>query len=93
MCRTDRALDADRVDEWLDEIIAAHAARLLRLQGAIAVPGQAERTCIDGVRSWATSHSEAEHPAGRRSTTSMVMLVGRGLPVAALHADFAAAHR
>ncbi|MFT3854480.1 MAG: GTP-binding protein [Ilumatobacteraceae bacterium] len=93
VCRTDRALNADRVDEWLDEIIAGHAARLLRLQGAIAVPGQTERTCVHGVRSWAMSHSEAEHPAGRRSTTSTVVLIGRGLPVASLHADFAAAHR
>ncbi len=93
VCHTDQALDADRVGEWLDGIIAGYATHLLRLQGAIAVPGQTARTCVQGVRSWAMSHSEADHPDGRCSSTSTVVLIGRDLPVAALHADFVAAQR
>lgn len=89
VCRTDRALDPDRVDTWLDEVIDGHATRPgcdLRARAGRA-DLRARRPLL------AMSHSEAEHPAGRRSATSTVMLIGRDLPVAALHADFAAAHR
>jgi G3E family GTPase len=89
-CEVDGALDAAAVDEWFDRVIAQHGSRLLRLQGAVSVLGQEHRTCCRGVRSFAISHSEVEHPAGRRSARSVVALVGYGLDADTLRDDFAA---
>lgn len=72
-------LDPDGVEELLDSIVHEHARRLLRMQGAFNVAGEPERVCCHGVRSYAMSHSEAEHH-DRRSAVSTLVLVGRGLP-------------
>ncbi|MFV0306415.1 MAG: GTP-binding protein [Desertimonas sp.] len=87
-CRAEGQLDGVRLDEWLDEVIAAHASRLLRLQGAVAVPGHTERTCFHGVRSFATSHDEAPDGGCRGDAANTVLLVGRDLPADVLLADF-----
>ncbi|MEM1334404.1 MAG: GTP-binding protein, partial [Actinomycetota bacterium] len=85
--RVDRPLDPDAIDEWLDLIIARHASRLLRLQGALSVVGQTERTCCHGVRSFAMSHSERDHPR-HRSTESVLAICGLELDAEELTAGF-----
>ncbi len=85
--RVDQPLDADAIDEWLDLLVARHASRLLRLQGALSVQGNDERTCCFGVLSFAMSHSEREHET-RRSTESVLAVCGIGLDADALTAGF-----
>jgi G3E family GTPase len=83
-------LDPGGVDEWLDDVLTRHAPRLLRLQGALAVDGSPGRVCCHGVGSFAMSHPEHEHPSGRRSDTSVVILIGHGLPADELTAGLRA---
>jgi G3E family GTPase len=80
-------LDADGVEEWLDGVIASHAPRLLRMQGVLAVEGADSRMCCHGVRSYAMSHPEHEDPPQRRSRSSVMVLVGYGLPAEDLAAE------
>jgi len=87
--RVDEQLDPDAIDEWLDQLIAQHASRLFRIQGALSVVGNTERTCCYGIRSLAISHSEGEHPA-HRSTESVLAICGIGLDVQDLAAGFRA---
>jgi len=89
-CEMDGFCDADAVDEWFDHLIARHGSRLLRLQGAVAVDGHEHRVCCRGVRSFAISHSETEHPADERSPRSIVAVVGYGLDADAVRAEFEA---
>jgi len=85
--RVDRLLDAEAIDEWLDNLVASHASRLFRIQGALSVLGNSERTCCYGVRSFATSHSEREH-LSRHSTESVLAICGVGLDAGDLAASF-----
>lgn len=82
-------LDPGGVEEWLDELVRAHAPRLLRLQGALAVEGQPHRVCCHGVGSYAMSHPEHQHEPGRRSSSSLMVLVGERLPADRLAEDLA----
>jgi len=85
----DRPLDAEAIDEWLNMLIAQYASRLLRVQGALSVRGNDERTCIYGVRSFATSHSENDHRS-RRSDHSIIAICGWGLDREELSRSFLA---
>lgn len=85
--RVDQPLDAQAIEEWLDLVVARHAPRLLRLQGALSVNGQPERTCCYGIRSFATSHSEGDHEH-RRSSESVLALCGLELDAEELLAGF-----
>lgn len=82
-------LDPGGVEEWLDEVIRQHAPRLHRLQGALAVDGQPHRMCCHGVGSYAMSHPEHEDRPDRRSGSSLVVLIGEGLPATELADDLA----
>ena len=86
--RQTHPLDPTAVEDWLESTVAQHASRLLRLQGALAIDGAPERICCRGVRSFASSHSESDHPGTRRSSESLVVLVGSGFDVADLQASF-----
>lgn len=82
-------LDPEAIDEWLDLLVARHATRLFRMQGALSVVGNHDRVCCFGVRSFAVSHSESEH-ALRHSTESVLAVCGVGLDAEELAAGFAA---
>lgn len=86
--RLESPLDPDAVDEWLDLLVARHATRLLRMQGALSVAGSEDRVCCLGVRSFAVSHSEHEHAVTHRSTESVLALCGVGLDAEELSASF-----
>lgn len=83
-------LDPGGVEDWLDEVLAEHAPRLYRLQGALAVDGEPTRICCHGVGSFATSHPEREHGPGRRSRSSLMVLIGHDLPAGDLAAGLRA---
>ena len=87
-CAVEGTLDPDAVEAWLDEVVAVHAKHILRLQGAVSVFGQDCRVCFHGVRSYASSHSEVEHHIDRRSTKSLIAVVGYGLDVEAIQRGF-----
>ena len=89
-CEVDGELDPTAVDEWFDRLIAQHASRLLRLQGAVKVEGDEHRVCCRGVGSFAISHSEDEHPPGQRSPSSIVAIVGFELDADVLRREFEA---
>lgn len=92
-CEVEGSLDPNAIDEWFDCLIAQHGVRLLRLQGAVVVVGEDHRVCCHGVRSYASSHSEAEHLPEHRSTQSLVVVVGYQLDAHSLRASFLAALR
>lgn len=82
-------LDAGGVEEWLDDVIRRHAPRLHRLQGALSVEGRSHRMCCHGVGSYAMSHPEHEDRPDRRTGSSLVVLIGEGLPAAELADELA----
>ena len=83
-------LDPGGVEQWLGEVLTRHGPRLHRLQGALAVDGEPTRVCCHGVGSYAMSHPEDEHRSGRRSTSSLMVLIGRDLPADELTAGLRA---
>ena len=88
LCAIDGDLDPAAVEEWLDEIVAVNASRILRLQGALSVAGQEFRVCLHGVRSYASSHSEQMHGAEERSTRSVVAISGYCLDADVIRSGF-----
>lgn len=82
-------LDPGGVEEWLDDVIRRHAPRLQRLQGALSVDGLPHRLCCHGVGSYAMSHPEHEDRPDRRTGSSLVVLIGDGLPAAELAEELA----
>ncbi len=90
-CEVEGLLDPEAIDAWFDRLIGQYGARLLRLQGAVAVVGEPHRVCCQGVRSYASSHSEAEHLPRERSTHSLVAVVGYGLDALSLRSSFLSA--
>lgn len=90
-CEVDGLLDPAAIDEWFDRLIAQYGAGLLRLQGAVAVVGEEHRVCCQGVRSYASSHSEIEHLPQDRSAHSLVVVVGYRLDEPSLRSSFMAA--
>jgi G3E family GTPase len=90
-CEVQGLLDPDAIDEWFDHLIAEYGPRLLRLQGAVAVRGEEHRVCCQGVRSFASSHSESEHLPQDRSAHSLVVVVGHRLDEASIRSSFLAA--
>jgi G3E family GTPase len=75
-------------DEWINDIVTGNSSRILRLQGALRINGQAERTCLRGVRSFVSSHSESEHAAHRRSRHSVLAIVGNDLDAPEIRSGF-----
>jgi G3E family GTPase len=90
-CEVEGLLDPDAIDAWFDRLIGQYGVRLLRLQGAVAVVGEQHRVCCQGVRSYASSHSEVEHLPRERSAHSLVAVVGYGLDAPSLRSSFLAA--
>ena len=75
--------DADKLQAFFRELIAAHAPDLLRYKGVVAFAGQAERVVFQGV------HMTMNADAGRAWATgeareSTLVFIGRGLPKAEL---------
>jgi G3E family GTPase len=75
--------DADKLQAFFRELIAAHAPDLLRYKGVIAFAGQDERVVFQGV------HMTMNADAGRtwasgEARESKLVFIGRSLPKAAL---------
>ncbi|CAN5459242.1 hypothetical protein BH23ACT3_BH23ACT3_23610 [soil metagenome] len=83
-------LDPGGVEAWLDEVLSRHAPRLLRLQGVLAVDGSPSRVCCHGVGSFAMSHPERGHVRGPFDETSLMVVIGHGLPADELAAGLRA---
>ncbi len=80
---TTTPFDADKLQAFFRELIAAHAPDLLRYKGVVAFAGQDERIVFQGV------HMTMSADAGRawangEARESMLVFIGRGLPKAAL---------
>jgi G3E family GTPase len=82
-------MGADALDGWFDELVSRHAPRLLRFQGVVSPEGETSRLCCVGVRSFATSHPESDHPNPSK-VESRVLLTGWDLDAAALEESFRA---
>lgn len=89
VCAAEAPLDPEAIDAWLAGVVGQYGARLLRLQGALAVHGHEERVCCQAVRSFATSHSEGRR-GHVRSGSSTVAVVGVGLDADDLRSSFLA---
>lgn len=83
------AVELDAISDFVDRLIAEHAADLLRYKGILAVAGEPRRLIFQGVhkiagfdfgRDW----DEAETPESR------IVLIGRQLPTDELRQAFAA---
>lgn len=87
-CWVNGAVNPPAFDEWINDIVTGNSSRILRLQGALRINGQVERTCLRGVRSFVSSHSESEHAAHRRSRHSVLAIVGNDLDAATIRSGF-----
>ncbi len=89
----EQALDPEAIQAWIDDVIKTNGSRILRLQGALSIVDESdpERICCHGVLSYATSHSENQHPSGRKSTFSRMVVIGYGLNESHLRQGFEAA--
>jgi G3E family GTPase len=89
----EQALNPEAVQAWIDEVIEAHGSRILRLQGALSIidDKEPERICCHGILSYATCHSESQHHAGKKSTSSRMVVIGYGLNESHLRRGFEAA--
>ncbi len=52
VCRSDRPLDPQAFDRWLDGVLQDHGSRVLRLLGTVRLAGNERRTHLHGVRSY-----------------------------------------
>lgn len=87
-------LDPDATDAWLDRVVAAAPARLLRFQAALRVSTHEHRVCVRGSRSVMRSQSERDPAAmsplePRTDGDSVVVLIGRELDRHSLSERFA----
>ena len=87
-CWVNGAVNPPVFDAWINDIVMGNSSRILRLQGALRINGQAERTCLRGVRSFVSSHSESEHAAHRRSRHSVLAIVGNDLDAPEIRSGF-----
>lgn len=75
--------DADQLQAFFRELIAAHAPDLLRYKGVVAFAGQDERIVFQGVHM--TLSADAGRPWAQGETReSTLVFIGRGLPKAEL---------
>jgi len=83
-------LRIDRVIAWIEDTIARHGGRLLRLKGILDVQGSTVPIAVHGVQHvFHPLQRLRQWPVGPRS--SRLVLIGRALPREEIAADFARA--
>jgi len=83
--RTDRALDFNRFQAWMDDVLRHYGTELYRFKGVLNVAGSSQRVIVQGVHMLVDS---ATDPWGDRPRETRLVFIGRGLPDEALMAGF-----
>ena len=82
---SERVFDADRLQTFFRDMLAAHGQNLLRYKGIVAFAGLDHRIVLQGVHM--LMNSDAGRPWGAdEARESKLVLIGRNLPDAALRA-------
>jgi G3E family GTPase len=83
-----RALDADKVNQWLSYLLQSRGADILRMKGVLNLKGEARRFVFHGVHM--TFDGQLERPWGAQAERrSLLVFIGRGLDRAELEAGLA----
>jgi G3E family GTPase len=77
MIDVDGALDVDRLEAWLHDLHGTVGARVVRLEGVVALADVDRRQVIVGCRTAIRAHTG--RPWGRERPTSRLRIVGRDL--------------
>jgi G3E family GTPase len=86
---SDRPLDAERAERWLNDVAARYGAGILRWKGILDVKDIGERVVFQGVHM--LLDLQKQRPWGADETrSSRVVFIGRDLPREALRAGFEA---
>ncbi|APX89484.1 hypothetical protein BV394_06940 [Brevirhabdus pacifica] len=84
----DAAVDPDRLESWLTDLLSRHGADILRTKGIFAVPGEARRLVIQAVNMML--EGDFAGPWGDAPRLSRLVFIGRRLDRATLSAGLAA---
>lgn len=86
LLEVDGSLDSDRVEDWISALHGASGARLLRLEGVLALEGDGRRRHVIGCR---TAFRQQPGPSWRvdEHRRSRLRIAGSGLDLRALHAE------
>lgn len=88
--RTERALDLERLSQFMEQLLAQHGNALLRYKGILNVATEARRLVFQGVlRLYAFDWGSEWQPDEPRE--SVLVFIGDGLPEADIRAGIAAA--
>ena len=86
--RTDKALDIDRLSEFMNELLENHGKQLLRYKGVLHIAGEARRLVFQGVLKlygfdWETEWTEGE------TRESVMVFIADALPEEEIREGFA----
>ncbi|NMY37523.1 MULTISPECIES: GTPase [unclassified Pseudomonas] len=86
--RTDKALDIDRLSEFMNELLENHGKQLLRYKGVLHIAGEARRLVFQGVLKlygfdWDTEWTEGE------TRESVMVFIADALPEEEIREGFA----
>ncbi len=83
--RTERAVDLDRLQMWLRDLLDHPDTDIMRIKGIVRCPQHREALIVQGVYQWLEMRLGAE----RGPQTSMLVMIGRGLDEAAARQGWA----
>ena len=86
---SDRPLDPERTERWLDDVAARYGAGILRWKGILDVKGVGQRVVFQGVHMLLDLQKQRPWAEGE-PRSSRVVFIGRNLPREALRAGFEA---
>ena len=86
---TDKALDAEKLQNWMGELSATKGQDLLRYKGIFHFAGEDRRIVIQGVHMMMEGSALSDWPEGQPRTSRLV-LIGRNLNPQQLRVDFLA---
>ena len=78
-------MDADAVSRWLESVVAAQGAQILRLKGILAVKDEPRKLVVQGVHMLLEGGLQRPWSA-QEARASRLVFIGRGLDPAALQA-------
>lgn len=84
----DGALDSERLNAWLSELLQEKGQDIFRSKGVLAVEGMDERYVFQGVHMLFTG--QADRPWGTEARTNKLIFIGRDLDRDQLNAGFSA---
>jgi G3E family GTPase len=86
----ERALDPNKVNDWLSYLLQSRGADILRMKGVLSFKGEARRYVFHGVHM--IFEGKLERPWGEQPRVNRLVFIGRNLDRQELEAGFASCH-